>query len=94
MEVGTSAEDELAPGDDKADWRYFKAEKARSYTVKLDHEPAEATVHLKLTRATGETVEKTATAEGTAEIASSLEPGLYYVEVAAETAVTYTVSVQ
>lgn len=94
QKVGTTAEDELTPPDDGSDWRYFEVEKARSYRVTLTHEPSKATVSLALTRATGETVDSADSSEGDAELEASLEPGLYYVEVASEAAISYSVTIK
>jgi hypothetical protein len=94
IEVGASASDTLTPPEDGADWRYIKVESAGDIEISLQAKPGDRPVTLKLTKATGDELESARTDAGSATIARSLQPGLYYIEVSSAEKVSYTISVE
>lgn len=91
--LGTSAEGELSPPDDDVDWRYTKVEEAQSVDFSLQIEPEEEDTTLTLTRATGDELEEVSVDDGSAEIETELQPGLYYVKISASSAISYTLTI-
>mgnify|MGYP006291403097 CR=1 FL=1 len=94
IEIGASASDSLTPPDDRADWRYIKVESAGDIEIFLQAKPGDRPVTLKLTKATGDELDSARTDAGSATIARSLQPGLYYIEVSSAEKVSYTISVE
>jgi len=91
--LGTSAEGELAPPEDDVDWRYIKVEEPRTIAFSLEVEPEGKDTTLTLTRATGDELEEVAADTGSAEIETELQPGLYYIQISASSAIEYTLTI-
>lgn len=93
-ELGTTRSDTLAPPDDASDWCYFKLESERSIAISLDVTSADASVELTLVDGTGDAIGSRNVGEGETTMRETLTTGLYYVEVSAESDVSYRLGIE
>ena len=88
--LGTAIEDRVGPND-LADWRYLRVEAPGTLTVTLKFDPKAASPALNVFDAKGKLLAKgTVDASGGFVASVQVSPGIYYIEVAAPSAVTYT----
>lgn len=92
--LGSSNNDRLSPPADPVDWRYVRLANAHNLRVSVTTQPASATATVTLTDAMGKSLVRGQTSGGTFETRRQLDPGLYYIAVAASRPLQYTISVQ
>lgn len=91
---GSSASDRLSPPRDAVDWRYIRLKEGSDVTLSLEAKPANVNVRVSLTDAMGKSITRGSTSGGKFTTRRQLDPGLYYISVAAGSAVSYSLSVR
>ncbi len=91
VDVPSKHEDELSPPDDASDWRYVALENPTDLTISLEVESSDKSATLTIRRSSGDTLTETETTDGAVSVQTSLEPGIVYVSVTSEDALTYTI---
>lgn len=94
IDFPSNHKDRLDPPVDRVDWRYFKLNKETRVSVRVDFGSADAGGVVTLTGATGGDLGRASASDGSAALAKQLDPGIYYLSVAASSATTYKLSVR
>lgn len=89
-----SASDRLSPPNDAVDWRYVRLSDAHDVTLTVDSKPVGIAVEVTLTDAMGKTIARGRSSDGKYSTHRRLDPGLYYIAVSANRAVSYTLTVR
>ncbi|MFB6261998.1 MAG: hypothetical protein ABEL76_00030 [Bradymonadaceae bacterium] len=87
--------DRLEPPEDASDWRYLQVERASTLVVELEveGESGEPAATLTVESASGDVLDTSEVGEDGFRLERSVGPGVYYLRVASEGPVEYTLSV-
>lgn len=93
IEIGASVRGTMAPPTDSVDWLYFELEEESTLKLGLDRREGDGTLRMNLSKATGEDIGDVDTSGGSGSLELTLAPGLYYIELTADAAATYMLTV-
>lgn len=94
LSLGSTATDRLTPPRDAVDWRYVRLKQAGDTTVSVQSKPSNVTVRVSITNAMGKSITRGSTSNGSYTTRRRLDPGLYYISVAAGSAASYSLTVK
>lgn len=93
VEFPSEHSDDLDPPDDEVDWRYFKLDEQSEASLELSFESDEVDGTLTLVGATGDELASRDVSDGKATLSESLDPGVYYLSVEADSKTSYSLSI-
>jgi hypothetical protein len=94
IELPSQHTDDLSPPSDRVDWRYVGLEAQTSLSVKLNVTDKGKEASLEIRRASGDSLFDESTTDGTASFEKTLEPGILYIGVSSESALSYRLTVK
>lgn len=93
VKMAKKISDKLDGAADKADWRYVELREAKVLKISVAATPKTGNIALKVVDANGKPVTTGACKAGVCTLSKELQPGIYYIEVSAGSALAYTIEV-